>query len=386
MIRYWPYGFYEYGDQQFVLKEAALAAALHKHDPDPKIKFNFNHDVFGRIDWQTEPTSSINDLYKDRAQQLRDQYSYLILMYSGGSDSRQVLHSFLDNGIFLDEVVTIHPQRLMSSTPVVADPEHSHAFLFEFDLTTVPGLKDISARSPKTKITVVDSSDDIQNLYGNESYWADRQPSSRLGSGYWTVSTNAGQQHARRASDKHSSAAVIYGCDKPNVCLRQGHLYFFFVDTGFAGSQSQRHTNPVNFDAVSFFSAADAPLIPVKQSHMIRRALSQVPALYRAFSMDGRTSWNPRLREITKHIVYPSWDTKIFQANKLSHFTFEDCRDFLQRVDPRIYQAQISRKKHFNGQYNLISTISNKHIFMIHSPSPEYFVGTVQEPLPKGAH
>ena len=60
MIRSWPYGFYEYGDQQFVLKEAALAAALHKHDPDPKIKFNFNHDVFGRIDWQDRKSTRLN--------------------------------------------------------------------------------------------------------------------------------------------------------------------------------------------------------------------------------------------------------------------------------------------------------------------------------------
>jgi hypothetical protein len=52
---------------------------------------NFNKDLLGKIPLKT--------LYKERAQQLRDNYDELILYYSGGSDSHNILHTFLQNNI-----------------------------------------------------------------------------------------------------------------------------------------------------------------------------------------------------------------------------------------------------------------------------------------------
>ena len=381
MIESSPYGFYEYAGRAYLDKVSALDAALAQHDADPQIHFNFNDHVFSRIDWTQEPPFTIDQLYQQRAQQLRDQYDYLILMYSGGSDSRQVLHSFLDHGIFLDEVVSLHPKKLTEKIPVVADINHAFASLFEFDLTTMPGLQHVHKVSPNTKISVVDSSDDLLTYYRDDNYWNDRQPISRMGSVYWTISTNTGQQHARQASEGRGRVGVIYGCDKPNISVRDNKMFFFFLDTGFAGSQSQRKTNAVNFDAVSFFSSADAPLIPVKQCHMIKHVMEKMPLIHKAFAQTHDSGWSPRTREITKHIVYPSWDTKIFQGNKVTHFTFDDFKNFFNYVEPRMDQAQYSRRNSFMSQYNKISGISGKHIFMIHCPGTHYYVGEVKSPM-----
>lgn len=62
--------------------------------------------AFDFIDWSKEPAETFKELCKQRAQQIRDTNDYVILYFSGGSDSTTVLNAFVDNGIFIDEVVT----------------------------------------------------------------------------------------------------------------------------------------------------------------------------------------------------------------------------------------------------------------------------------------
>ena len=57
--------------------------------------------VYTTLDWSKEPTETLDEMYKDRALQLRDEYDYLILSFSGGSDCNNILRSFIDNNINL---------------------------------------------------------------------------------------------------------------------------------------------------------------------------------------------------------------------------------------------------------------------------------------------
>jgi len=63
-------------------------------------------DAFDSLDWSIEPIETFKELCKQRALQLRNTYDYIILHFSGGSDSTTVLNSFLDNNIPIDEIVT----------------------------------------------------------------------------------------------------------------------------------------------------------------------------------------------------------------------------------------------------------------------------------------
>lgn len=64
------------------------------------------HDGFWTTcDW-SEPQETFEELLKQRCQQLRDTYPYLIIYFSGGSDSETMLRAFIKNNIFPDEVVT----------------------------------------------------------------------------------------------------------------------------------------------------------------------------------------------------------------------------------------------------------------------------------------
>src|SRR5210317_184486 len=68
------------------------------------VKWHFNDEVFSKYNWKIEPIESLFELYKKRCQQIRENYDYIVLMYSAGADSDNVLNCFVRNNIKLDEV------------------------------------------------------------------------------------------------------------------------------------------------------------------------------------------------------------------------------------------------------------------------------------------
>lgn len=96
------FGYYQIGDvrtyskMEFIDLQTSFPADWH---------WNYNNEFFSKYNWQQEPIESINELYRRRAQKLRNDNDYLILHYSGGYDSSNILYSFLDNNIPLDEIL-----------------------------------------------------------------------------------------------------------------------------------------------------------------------------------------------------------------------------------------------------------------------------------------
>ena len=100
-------GYWEAGGHYFFSKVECLryASAIK----DYNVRFHYNDDFYSVLNVRQEPTETLKELYKRRAQQLRDKYDYLILSYSGGSDSFNILNTFLNNNIKLDCVATSYP-------------------------------------------------------------------------------------------------------------------------------------------------------------------------------------------------------------------------------------------------------------------------------------
>ena len=70
-----------------------------------KISFNaYSPEFFSDVYWEQEPTESLEHLIKLRCEQLRDAYSYIRIMYSGGADSTTMLNAFIKNKIYVDEI------------------------------------------------------------------------------------------------------------------------------------------------------------------------------------------------------------------------------------------------------------------------------------------
>jgi diphthamide synthase (EF-2-diphthine--ammonia ligase) len=99
-------------------------------------------------------------LYDLRARQLREKYDYLILSYSGGADSHNVLMSFIKQGIHLDEIVVNTMEKgNKKSTSINNKNVQATNAAAEHELQTVPRLKEAAALIPRTKITICDLTD-----------------------------------------------------------------------------------------------------------------------------------------------------------------------------------------------------------------------------------
>ena len=105
-------GYYLVGWKKFYNKTLAL---MESNKTGYEVKWVFNDDVYGKIDWTIPIEEPLLEIYKRRAQQLREKYDYLMLYFSGGADSAVILRTFVENNIFLDEIVLQLPEPVRQS-------------------------------------------------------------------------------------------------------------------------------------------------------------------------------------------------------------------------------------------------------------------------------
>jgi len=311
-------GFYMVGNQRVESKIDAyiLATKLNVHPT-----WHFGDQVWQSQDWTHEPKIDILELYKTRARQIREQYDYIILNYSGGSDSQTMIDSFLAAGCFIDEVVTIWNRK--HTAKVIVDPGVTDArnVEAEYELTARPGLTRIRDASPNTKITYIDISDatvnDFQTFDGEE--WL-KTTVEHLHPQYVTRWSATRDKNQLITMDRGLKTAVVFGVDKPKVCIKDGKYHTYFVDVvanSFRGGFNRPEYD--NMDYVFFYWTPDMPEIIVKQSHMIRRWFEMNPQLKPILQWPNSDYTKRQAYEIiVRSIVYPEYDLNTFQCVKTS--------------------------------------------------------------------
>lgn len=311
-------GFYMVGNQRVESKIDAciLGTKLNQHPT-----WHFSDQVWQSQDWTQEPETDILELYKARARQIREQYDYIILNYSGGSDSQVMVDAFLAAGCFIDEIVTIwnrkHTAKVIAN-PGVTDARNIEA---EYELTARPGLTRIRDASPNTKITYIDISDatvrDYQTFDGEE--WL-KNTVEHLHPQYVTRWSATRDRDQLVTMDRGLRTAILFGVDKPKICIKDGRYYTYFVDivaNSFRGGFNRPEYN--NMDYVFFFWTPDMPEIIVKQSHMIRRWFEMNPQLKTILQWPNSDHTKRQAYEIIiRSIVYPEWNLNTFQCVKTS--------------------------------------------------------------------
>lgn len=210
---------------------------------------------FDSVDWQKEPTESMKELCKQRAQQIRDTFDYIVLYNSGGSDSTTVLNAFLDNDIFVDEVITVSYEGI--------DAPCLNGKKAELDLIQ----KNYKGRFNKIVLKL----DDIMAFLRNDNFLIE--------------SPNfTGQIHSFARFN-------INYLERFGFCLpiqRQGkvcHLYgeadpwvWKESDGYYAGVNINRRFNASNFsENTGFFTDISFPQLHVKQCHILAKLIRELP-------------------------------------------------------------------------------------------------------------
>jgi len=268
------YGYYQIGDYKTYSFYELMDR--YKEDPQP-YKWVYNDEFFSQYDWTQEPTESLDELYKQRAQELREQYDYIVLHYSGGYDSANMLRAFVDNGIYPDELLIYY-----SSYDTVGYQYH------ELKNYTWKKIEKIEKEYPQIKIRKIDYSNIIFNWPTiikdtNEYLGLDWDPKYYFGS---KMSVNRIvldvmyeyiNDWKRILKDK-KSLCNLQGVDQPKVrYLSKQNLFVH----NFNDQDSQGHittvrqmTNKNNRDCAEFFYWAPTDVcakIQIKQCHLLKK-------------------------------------------------------------------------------------------------------------------
>jgi hypothetical protein len=259
-------GFYMVGTEKFYNK---IHAIFRSQQLNVDLTWNFNDKIFEAVDWTIEPTESLDELYKIRAKQIREEYDYVLLFVSGGADSTNMLYAFLKNGIHVDEIVGSAPisgLRDWDSSLVKNDSVENT--IEETFLTQIPFLQKIQTDYPQTKVTLHDYFEDMLNY---------KQDDWLIKGTDWMHPSMAGRYnldrylHLKRIAESGKKIAVVQGIDKPQLVRYKDRMALILFDAVYNNKyDSIQHPNTF---PVFFYHSPDLPKLMIKQAHVTARYL-----------------------------------------------------------------------------------------------------------------
>jgi hypothetical protein len=310
------------------------------------------------IDWKVEPRESLAELYKQRAQQIRDSYDHVIVCYSGGYDSTNILEAFYYNGIHIDEILIVGA---LSQDPEQGSDANHNGDLYH---NAFPTLNQMSL--PNTKITIADYTDYFRDptsftlikRYGDE--WT-----KHIG-GFKSVH-NLFWYDLKKfiGANNDKKTCYIMGSDKVGFeyLPRPGHtpdgcwqpcVRFNDLSVNDYGANYQDE----NFTRINFYNGIDDIVTRImrKQAHMMLRFCEEVERL-----PDGARG-SPYLERIAvmNKLFYDLRNPLIFEAKK-SIYSSLSHRDMfmLDKRDSNMYNMFVEGLKTIKK----VGPVSRKYCF-----------------------
>ena len=359
------FGFYQVGDFQTYSK---FEAAEQHLKTGQKLNWKFNDEVFSSFDWHQEPTESLSQLYAQRAQQIREKYDYVVLWFSGGADSTNILNAFVDNNIKLDEVA--------SYVNYEATHDKFNYLNAEIYHVAAPVVEVAKQKQPWLQHTVIDLSKLTIEYFSNKNAkfdWIYKV------NGY--VNPNAAARrdiklkipHWTKMFDNSKKIGFIYGIDKPRVVGINGEYYFKFIDMldVAVSAESQLLDRPWEFNEL-FYWTPDNPKIVIKQGHAIKKYLKSAtessPFIVNDINQSATVSVviNKKMHWLTlpgiHTLIYPGWTQALYQGKPRSLiFTDRDTWFFnLPDSDPAKYAWRVGLEHRWRSTPNFLKVNNTK--------------------------
>lgn len=238
------------------------------------VRFYYHDHIWNSFDRSLLGKIPLPLLYKERAQQLRDSYDYLILYYSGGSDSHNILQTFLRNNIKLDEVRVRWAKPLVDGKFYEANTQDFSARngVSEWDFCIRPELEKLKSSHPDIKINVVDYTNRLLSF--NDSVEAIEKT---LNDYRWY--RGAFQSFVQRF-DKEIYRPVgkgkeghIFGIEKPILQISDKTIDLVFLDQFLENTSLP--LNYFNNEIECFYWSPDFPILPLEQAYQVALYVKQ---------------------------------------------------------------------------------------------------------------
>ena len=306
------FGFYTVGDRKTFSKIEAL-----QWQQQTKLfpEWDFNRKIFDSIEWAKEPDISLEELYRMRARQIRENYDHVVIMYSGGSDSHNILSYWIDAGLKIDEIACYVNNQGSNNKE---DLQNSEIFK-----VVLPHIESLKKRGIEFNFRIIDQSQmEIDAMTVTDAEYSLNHNFSPI-----HLAKNLFRDNVREWSDMISNGkklCLVWGCDKPQIFHDGDKLYLQFYDfiDSCLGPEIQRRYHQGWYDEF-FYWTPDFPEIVQKQAAIVARFLRTVddPKYYQKKS--SRNGYNHKINcyltdNALKCLLYPRWDTRTFSAGKLN--------------------------------------------------------------------
>lgn len=304
------FGFYQAGDLTTYSKIEAIEYSLRTNRP---VHWRFNEETFQQVDWTQEPPGTLWDLYKKRCEQIRNAYDYVILMFSGGSDSQNILDAWQDSGLHLDEVASLWSLQGSGDRQAFSEAEVANVVL--------PKMSSLPVRFRLIDQTTL-IFDYLNHMRSDWQYSINRHLSPNNGARALL------RTHIPEWADIIASGrrlCLIWGSEKPRI--DDGALTFMDIVDNCISPHVQRKYQDGWYDEL-FYWTPDMPELLVKQAHTIKRFLS-VPQELPGFYKPGKDYYGHNIQinkyltaEGVKQLIYPTWNNDTFCVGKSSNNVF----------------------------------------------------------------
>lgn len=336
-----------------------------------EISLYFYDKEFLEFDWKIEPKETLSELYKLRAQQLRDKYEYLILAYSGGIDSTNMLEAFYYNNIHIDEIIMVGA---FSQDSYYGSDENHNGEIYH---NCIPTLQMMNLKN--TKITYHDYSKLFDTPEKFVSY-------NDIDKKYIVVDTHFSIHHRwwgtsslLNFDNNKKKKSIIFGIckprffvDKPNFSINDSkHFLSFnaFAVSDYGNYPLCKEYNDINREF--FYWTPDMPKILSKQLHLLSNFYNENVLSKKIITYDIFFS-SKYYHEIIKKIIYNNVKNSLrFESQKSNNILSLRDSFIMKNKNSKIYEDYVKQvvwaHKNFSellmkhGSYNRNDIWSRKY-------------------------
>jgi hypothetical protein len=327
-------GFYTCGNQEFSSK---IEACIYGTTTKLPVNWHFNDDVFNSYPWHIEPAESLDELYNKRAREIREKYDYIVLAFSGGGDSNNILEAFIRQGLLIDEVVVNVMGEKNNFTKIDPNCRNNWNESAEYHLQTIPRLQYIKDASPATKISVIDLSNfvfDFFNSFGDENWLSYTR--ERLNVSGLMRHNFLHFKEIRKRFDSNKKIAMILGIEKPRTFIEDGKFKFLFLDKAVNIATVQEFIEDYDNTFIEYFYwHPDAAKIIAKQVHVIKRWLELTPEYVPYWVSNDPNEYYKKFRlvhePVLRSLLYSSWKLTYWQSQKSTLDWYSEIDDWFHK-------------------------------------------------------
>lgn len=301
------WGFYEVGGTKFYSKLQAIEFSTKTKQP---VKFNYNNQVFDRFDWSKEPHGTLDHWYTMRAHQIRDKYDYIVLFYSGGADSYNMLMTFVENGIYIDEIAHLHSMDAYNGDKK-AEPNE------EIFFTSIPNTQKLLENHPLYKHTVHRAIDitawEVQVLSKRELKW-DWYYNTNNWYSPWTLclaNIREADPAYGQLAEKGKTVCFLFGVEKPDIKADQNGFSVVYSEMALSAfvSPFSQMANCEWHKSEGFYWTPDLPELACKQAHIVRRFMQNLtPKMIDNVHVTGGTKFSEKEQDFS---LWPKCEVRV---------------------------------------------------------------------------